>query len=185
MYQEDILPICGILALICLVEWRMAKKRGYRSSVSHQVLKLVFAAYLLVLFQMTISLSSLWQTIRSGSLTIQGGQMWEPFREIRNFWNYGTETLILTNLLGNVVAFVPMGVLPPLLWNWCRWPWGILPWVVIPTAVIEGCQLFTPRATSVDDLILNASGVVLGYLLFWLLRLCGFGKNTTLKREKM
>jgi glycopeptide antibiotics resistance protein len=57
--------------------------------------------------------------------------------------------------------------------------------VVIPTAVIEGCQLFTPRATSVDDLILNASGVVLGYLLFWFLRLCGFGKNTTLKREKM
>jgi glycopeptide antibiotics resistance protein len=36
----------------------------------------------------------------------------------------------------------------------------------------------------VDDLILNASGVVLGYLLFWLLRLCGFGKNTTLKRDQ-
>lgn len=183
VYAEDFVPVCVILLVICLLEWVVGRVGGYKSTFSHQVLKLIFAAYLLILFQRTVSLVSLWDTLKSGSLTVQGNQMWEPFHEIRNFWNYGSEQQIMVNLVGNVLAFVPMGVLPPLLWKWCRWPWGILPWVVIPTCVIEFCQLFTPRSTSVDDIILNACGVVLGYLFFWFLRLCGLGRNTILKKQ--
>ncbi len=183
LYTEDFLPVCVILLIICLLEWAIAHARGYKFNASHQVLKLAFAAYLLLLFQMTVSLSSLWVTLQSGTLTMKGNQMWEPFREIRNFWNYGSREEILVNLIGNVLAFVPMGVLPPLLWKWCRRPWGILPWVVIPSCFIEACQLFTPRSTSVDDVILNACGVLVGYLFFWLLRLCGVGKNTILKKK--
>jgi glycopeptide antibiotics resistance protein len=184
IYGEDFVPICLILAAICLLEWWLTHVAGYRSSLSHQVVKVVFAAYLLILFQMTVSLESLWVNFRSGQWTVMGGQMWTPFQEIRNFWNHGTDELILTNLLGNVLLFVPMGVLPPLLWKWCRWPWSMALWAVIPSCVIEFCQLFTPRATSVDDVILNAAGVVVGYLLFWFLRLCGIGKNTVVKRGK-
>ncbi len=185
MYAEDFLPICIILLVICLLEWVIGHVWGYKSSFSHQVLKLVFAAYLLVIFQTTVSLSSLWVTLRSGGLTVKGSQMWEPFHEIRRFWNYGSEEEILFNLVGNVLAFIPMGVLPPLLWKWCRWPWGILPWAVIPSCVIEACQLFTPRTTSVDDVILNACGVLIGYLFFWFLRLCGIGKNTILRKNNL
>lgn len=180
-YPEDLVPICLILLAVCLGEWLIPKKLGYRSNARHQVLKVLFAAYLLAIFEMTVSLESLWVSWGQG-FPVKGDVMLTPFQEIRNFWNYGSQQEILFNLVGNVLTFLPMGLLPPLLWKWARWPWFAALWMVIPSCVIEFCQLFTPRTTSVDDVILNASGALCGYLLFLLLRLCGLGQHTILTR---
>ncbi|MCD8145520.1 MAG: hypothetical protein LUD79_09370 [Oscillospiraceae bacterium] len=97
LYTEDFIPLCFLLIVICLLEWCIPRRLGYRSTVSHQLLKIVFAIYLLVLFEMTVSLESLWLSYQAG-FPIKGQQMLTPFREIRNFWFYGSKEEILVNL---------------------------------------------------------------------------------------
>ena len=78
-----------------------------------------------------------------------------PFREIRRFIVY-RRTLgwfaVLSNLLGNVLAFVPFGMILPMLF-------------------VETIQLISKVGSfDVDDLILNTLGAALGYLAYRLIR---------------
>lgn len=68
------------------------------------------------------------------------------------------------NLLGNVLLFFPLGFLLPLL---RRTKLGLLRTMGVGLAAslaIETAQFFFGRSADVDDVILNALGVCLGYL---------------------
>lgn len=66
----------------------------------------------------------------------------------------------------NVLLFMPLGVLLPLL---CPW-WARLRRVAAAglslSLLIEVSQLFNNRSTDVDDLLMNTLGAVLGFVLF-------------------
>jgi glycopeptide antibiotics resistance protein len=89
-----------------------------------------------------------------------------PFRLIVHSWNKGGAAL-LVNLVGNVVAFVPLGVLLPLV---RRAPTSVLGVVVAGAALsaaIETLQYASGRRVAdVDDVLLNASGALAGYALY-------------------
>lgn len=70
----------------------------------------------------------------------------------------------LINTLGNIAAFVPLGVLVPLIWR-RRWSfWTIAFCGFSLSFVIEVLQfLFTQRVADVDDLTLNTLGALVGY----------------------
>ncbi len=83
-----------------------------------------------------------------------------PFADIAT---EGKRYVILSSL--NILLFVPLGVLVPLLWKEFR---SLKRMAILGGALslfIEVMQLFTFRATDVDDLIMNTLGAVLGYLL--------------------
>lgn len=68
----------------------------------------------------------------------------------------------------NMLLFVPLGILLPLLWRSCR----LYKTVAIGfslSLLIELSQLFNYRATDIDDLLMNTLGTLLGYLLYTLL----------------
>ena len=72
----------------------------------------------------------------------------------------------------NVVLFVPLGVFLPVLWEAFRkFHWTVLFGFCL-SLVIEVLQLFTFRATDVNDLMTNTAGTILGWciarLLLWL-----------------
>lgn len=70
----------------------------------------------------------------------------------------------LFNILGNIVMFLPFGFFAALLWR----GFGCGRAIVLSfgvTAFIECWQLFVGRYFDVDDIIFNASGVFLGWLL--------------------
>lgn len=95
-----------------------------------------------------------------------------PFREIRRYLRY-PEVLgpyaVLTNLVGNVVGFLPFGAILPVLKRNMRSFWKILLLSFEFTAVIEVTQLITRVGSfDVDDMILNTLGGVLGYGIFTL-----------------
>ena len=94
-----------------------------------------------------------------------------PFRTIAEYFGVlrgGNVTLFLVNFAGNILVFVPLGLLPPLLWRRCRGAWGAaLP--ALCSLFVELCQIFTGRSVDVDDLILNTLGGLLGWLLARLL----------------
>lgn len=93
-----------------------------------------------------------------------------PFREIRRFWIYRHllgQKAVLLNLLGNVLAFVPYGLLLPLLWHRQRHFYRILLLSFDFSLLIEVIQLVTKVGCfDVDDLILNTLGGVIGYGCF-------------------
>ncbi len=70
----------------------------------------------------------------------------------------------ITNLLGNILLFIPLGLLPPLLWSWAGKLWKTLLLAAGIVTAIELLQIFLLVGTcDVDDLILNVTGATIGY----------------------
>lgn len=97
-----------------------------------------------------------------------------PFATIGQlFGPDGLDGSVLRLIVGNVVAFMPLGGLTPLLVPRRRsWLFVLLVAAVASTA-IELAQLglsaalgYTYRQSDVDDVILNVIGALLGYALF-------------------
>ena len=80
---------------------------------------------------------------------------------------FGTE-LILSLL--NIAMFVPLGFFLPLLCDRYRRLKHTLLFGVGATVFIELAQLFTYRATDINDVVTNTAGALLGYLLFRLFK---------------
>lgn len=80
---------------------------------------------------------------------------------------FGTE-LILSLL--NIAMFVPLGFFLPLLCDKYRRLKNTLLFGIGATVFIELAQLFTYRATDINDVVTNTAGALLGYLLFRLFK---------------
>lgn len=93
-----------------------------------------------------------------------------PLETVRRFWRYGSRQQLLVNLAGNVAVFVPLGLLPPALWQRLRRLWKTTLLCCASSCLIEFFQLFIGRSVDVDDVLLNTLGGVLGYLIFSLLQ---------------
>jgi len=96
-----------------------------------------------------------------------------PFATISNYLFSGSAAakgFAVGNVLGNVVAFVPLGVFLPLLWRRIAvWPNLLI--VVCASVAVEIIQgVFGLGASDVDDVILNTLGGLVGILFFTLLR---------------
>lgn len=76
----------------------------------------------------------------------------------------GNYLLFLINIVGNIVLFIPIGILIPILWK-IKDRYVILIGFLISLS-IEITQLFLDRVTDVDDLILNTLGVIIGLLVY-------------------
>lgn len=79
--------------------------------------------------------------------------------------------LARVNLWGNILLFIPLGLLPPLLWQKARRFWKTLLLAAGVMTTVELLQMLLLVGTcDVDDLILNLLGAALGYGLFRLMR---------------
>ena len=91
-----------------------------------------------------------------------------PFCEIRRFWEYREKLGIWSaiNLLGNVLVFVPFGFFKPMASKKRSFIGTVFDGAFL-SLVVEVFQLLSKVGRfDVDDLILNTSGVILGYLIF-------------------
>ena len=78
---------------------------------------------------------------------------------------------VLSNLLGNVLAFVPFGMILPMLTPKCRNFFHIVLLGFDFSLFVETIQLISKVGSfDVDDLILNTLGGALGYLAYRLIR---------------
>ena len=75
-------------------------------------------------------------------------------------------TSIITNLLGNFVAFMPFGFYLPLFFNKFKKIYWFLLGVILIVALVEILQLiFMCGSCDIDDLILNVFGALIFYLI--------------------
>jgi glycopeptide antibiotics resistance protein len=88
-----------------------------------------------------------------------------PFHSMIGDWKIGGREWIV-NFLGNIVAFVPIGMIPAVARPRRAGARTAALFSLAFSAVIEAVQYATGRRTpDVDDLILNTIGGVLGYAL--------------------
>ena len=168
----EVLPVAllaGVLYCICS---RIAKK-------TLKIRCLLFVCYVtglaaLVLVPLNFW-SSIWFFLRNG---YSGGSMGHLF-----FWEYnfvptvwrvlaGEMTLgpwVIKMLVGNFLMFVPLGIFMPLVFPEMNRKINVLLALAIPFAV-EVLQPVIGRSFDIDDVILNALGILAGYLLVWLCR---------------
>jgi len=86
-----------------------------------------------------------------------------PMHSIVGDWEGGGREL-LVNFVGNIVAFIPIGMIPPLAWPRRARARHAAAFCLAMSTLIEVVQYMTGRRVAdVDDLILNTVGGVLGY----------------------
>lgn len=69
----------------------------------------------------------------------------------------------LRSTILNVILFLPLGFFLPVLWKKYRNPWAAILFGFCTSLLIEVLQVFTFRATDVNDLMTNTAGTLLGY----------------------
>lgn len=146
------LPACAA----CLVAWLYGSRQSGRAWV---LLVIVWVIYLYGLLHFT-GAGTIFDGLRHG-FTIRPEKVnLIPFSD--------TEPMMALNVL-NVILFVPLGILAPLLLpkkvSW--WQVALLGLAV--SLAIELTQLVNMRITDVDDLIMNTLGALVGYVAYCLL----------------
>ncbi len=71
----------------------------------------------------------------------------------------------LDTTLLNVLLFIPLGIALPLLWKSFGSWWRTVLFGFLTSMLIETMQIFSSRATDVNDLMTNTLGTVLGYCM--------------------
>lgn len=78
---------------------------------------------------------------------------------------------VVINILGNIGVFVPIGFLLPILWKRCRRLLQLTLIALCGSVFIEVTQgFFAVGVVDVDDVILNVTGALLGYGLYYMNR---------------
>lgn len=178
--MADILYFAGnmisgavIAAILWLALYPLRRRRltrlGLHSGAAREILLLLFVAFCGAMAAATLTPPDfdLWIVLHYGypeRFFRPGDVNWQVFREIRRALAYSP-----IFFWGNVILFAPFGFLPAVLWRGSRW-YKALAIAVCVTAAIESWQYFIGRTFDVDDLLLNAAGALLGWLLWLLLK---------------
>lgn len=137
-------------------------------------IKLIFAIYLLVLVKVIIfkypyeqlyAIAQTWR--RDVILEGLGTANFIPFKTVKMYIKYAGKLNSFENLAGNILVFVPFGILLPMIRNTKCNLMDVFANAMILVLGIEVFQLFSAfGAFDVDDIILNCLGAVLGYLIY-------------------
>ena len=95
-----------------------------------------------------------------------------PFKTIQIYLANLDSPFWIGQALGNLGLLLPLGLLGPIAFPaLARW-WLILPLALLISASIEIAQFRIPdRSADIDDVIVNVTGAMIGYLAFKILRL--------------
>jgi glycopeptide antibiotics resistance protein len=93
-----------------------------------------------------------------------------PFAVISSILRDGVSSkTVIKNIGGNIVGFIPLGILLPLLFSPLRHWWKTTLTIFLISLSFETTQLITGWGMfDVDDLILNTLGGLAGYILYFI-----------------
>ena len=151
-----------IISVVIMVSVRITYliKNKEKFILYKELLMLVFAIYILCLFQVV--------TFQDNSSFLSNNFI--PFREILRYTP--TSRLFWKNVIGNMIMFLPFGFFISYYIN----PDNInIPLILtlIASTSIEIVQLIIGRVFDIDDIILNLIGGALGYTIYNIMRRIG------------
>ncbi|MBS6707159.1 MAG: VanZ family protein [Lachnospiraceae bacterium] len=150
----SVFPFCILFHILMVYQGRKAKE-SFRTV--HFVWAYLLILYTSLVFSVTGSVT-LEEAVRAvGKLPVMADISWIPFASGLTF------PMVL-----NLVMFLPLGFLLPVLWDRFRSFGRVLTAGFLCSLVLELGQLFNFRATDLEDLLMNTAGAAAGFLL-WLL----------------
>lgn len=163
IYMSIFLPVIVIWRIIII---KHMKNNNIKTTKFHEIGIIIFALFLIGLASQTINIDANISTTNS-DINLK------PFLVFKQTYHtvFVDKYLdyFIINFLGNIVIFMPIGFFIPTLWN-KKHPLvkSVLTGFLI-SLFIELAQLFLPRRTDIDDLILNTFGSFLGYNVFYII----------------
>jgi glycopeptide antibiotics resistance protein len=116
-------------------------------------------------------------TIRIGHLRLRfagshtGPGNFVPFKTIAPLLiGRGNHLIAMVNLIGNIIPFMPVGFLAPLIFRSMSWRKALVLGVATGLTFEVMELVFRVGIFDVDDVMLNAFGVVAGYAVFVMFR---------------
>ena len=173
----DTAILLGLVVTIPLVLWL-----GWRDRIGWwlMLVRLAFAVYLVVLIGLLFTPFPIPPWTRLPEESLMGYRPWPypwvnivPFETIGVALRFGLDWQEGRVLVGNVLAFAPLGIFLPLLWP--RWrslvavtgaAVGISLAVEITQVALSVLLGFPYRVADIDDVIINVLGVALGYAIY-------------------
>lgn len=106
----------------------------------------------------------LWTTILGRETQAGGVLFYKPFHSFGHIWRDIQRGGLRGNFIGNILLFIPVGLLIPVITGWKRRT------IAVGTGfslLIEVTQLLTGRGVfDPDDIILNCLGAAIGYGIY-------------------
>lgn len=156
---RDIIITIAIISILLIVQ---AKHHKGKKSFWYNTGIILFSLSMVIIFSLTgISpVSGFHLDIRINEISFI------PFKGIIEMLQGGVTTHSFINIVGNIVMFMPIGFLVPLLYDKLNSFIKVVLFGFTTSLIIELTQLFLIRGTDVDDLMLNTMGAILGYFAF-------------------
>jgi glycopeptide antibiotics resistance protein len=106
-----------------------------------------------------------------------------PFRSITPYLKNLTDSYAYTNILGNILSFVPLVFLIPIIFKKCRKLVKTISICFISIIGIESFQFIAMLGyIDIDDILLNILGCLIGYCVYCGLRIL-FNKQSDLSHN--
>lgn len=153
--------IGGLLAVYLPFHIVLKLAYGDRISFLRQTVRVSFVAITLVILSATIFMGF-------DIYTLQHHVNLNPLQYLRESHNIYSERVIL-QLISNVVMFIPVGCLFPLVCEKRASFWQTAVYSFAFSFSIEFVQYFTGRVSDIDDLLMNFAGGIIGFILFKIL----------------
>lgn len=171
----QVVPItCFVGIVYVIIRCVQIKKKGMGFSWSREISRTLFVCYLTGLINLVLVPRNLWLMIWFYLFNgYSGGEIGSLFTFEFNLastllkWLIGELTIgrwVLKMFAGNLLMFVPMGFFLPLVSEKVN-KRNILKIAVAIPIVIEVIQPIVGRSFDVDDLLLNFTGIIIGYFV--------------------
>lgn len=161
-----IFAIAGTMLLASILT-----KKDLKINMMNTILSVILVAYVITLLKVLF----FDRTAMSGSHNIYSPEMrtsnFVPFETIKLFirsWTHGYlgKGLIVSNICGNILMFLPMVILMWCIFKSLRKPWLVVIINFFIIVAVEGLQyILAIGSCDIDDLILNMIGVFIGYFI--------------------
>lgn len=139
-----------------------------RMSLMRQAAYFLFAVCILVILSATVLDGIIMNKMDGkGIITENPTLNMVLFHSFTENWLMG-ERKKITQILANVLMFVPLGFIYPIVFPKTRRLWKTTIGMALFSFLIEFIQYFIGRCADIDDLVLNTMGGVLGYFAFYM-----------------
>ncbi|MBN4062706.1 MAG: VanZ family protein [Alkaliphilus sp.] len=163
-----------ILLIVRVVLYSLKKREGVNTNWIHEIGVLFFCLYLVGLASQAVIPTRQFRIFPMSINLI-------PFNKIGETWQIafldGHINYLYIEVFGNIGLFILIGFMLPLLWKRYKNLKNTVLFCFLFSLFFEVSQLFLPRVTDVDDLIMNTFGGIVGYYLY-------FRLSVVLKKSK-
>jgi glycopeptide antibiotics resistance protein len=163
-----------IILIVRFIHYFSKRKTGFQTTFFHEILLILYFLFLVGLASQTIfpdfvngpdGLKIVESEVQRFNLV-----PFNKIKEIKNAIMYDNVDYVIIEVFGNIGIFVIIGFLTPLLWKRYEKMTNTVGFSFLISLFIETTQIFLPRATDVDDLIMNTLGGLIGYILYLLVK---------------